>query len=752
LTQAKSSKALIDTELKRLRHREARYETIERIAKIGNYEWNYQLDRLESCSKEFANIFELTVEKAISTLNGWDKVLGYIHPDDRDIYRREVRNLRQTKAIDVSYRILLANGEIKHVHEYGTVVADDAGEITGSLSILQDVSEQVKHERELEFRDELAGQAESITDIGHFIFDEINEVYLYISEGFARIHGSTVSAYLSKVQSVANDLEDVFEDDRGRVEEEYRHYMSSGEDCAIEYRLIHGNGKTRWIRELSKAYRRENGRITQTLGVVQDITNRVRQEQELVIKDAITTQAEVLTDIGYFLFDEIENCNIYVSEGQARILGMTVNEYRQKVATNQDFINLTHKEDRQLVKQTYDQNLSNQKDWQIEFRVLHRDGNYRWVREKGKALKINDNQVEQTIGVMQDITEQKKVEQELILKDTLATQAEALTEIGYYIFDEINRVYLFVSPGLGRIYGVDHNEILHDKITREVNMAWIHEDDKPRVKKIYDTFLAKGGEWRAEYRVVRKDGSIRWVRELGKTYIQNRGFPEQTIGVLQDITEQKHSEDGILKSRDTLEQQVVERTYELGNTIKQLQEEIREREKIAAQLDFLANHDALTGLPSLRLCKDRLERSIIEAQRNQLKAAVMFLDLDGFKQVNDSYGHEFGDQVLKVSADRIQAEIRESDTVARIGGDEFLVILSGLPDINIVKRIAGNLIESISKPIDTQQDQVTVSTSIGIALYPDNGLIADDLIRTADKAMYQVKHRGKNNFTFASEI
>ena len=752
MTRAKSSKVLIDTELKRLRHREARYEAIERIAKLGHYEWNYELDCLESCSREFASIFEMTVEKAISTLRSWDKVIDFVHPDDRENYCKEVRSLRQTKAIDVGYRILCANGEIKYVHEYSTVVEDDTGEISGSLGILQDVSQQVKHEHELEFRDELAGQAESITDIGHFIFDEVNEVYLYLSEGFARIHGSSVSAYLAKVQSVAKDLEDVFEDDRSRVEEEYRHYMATGDDCAIEYRITRSDGRIRWIRELSKVYRRENGRITQTLGVIQDITYRVRQEQELVFKDAITTEAEALTDIGYFLFDEIKDCNLFVSAGHAHILGMTVDEYHQKVANNQDFIKLIHEEDRQLVRRTYGENLLDLQDWQIEYRLLHRDGNYRWVREKGKALKITGNQVEQTIGVIQDITEQRNVEQELIFKDTLATQAEALTEIGYFIFDEINRVYRFVSPGLGRIYDVDHKELLKDTITREVNMAWIHEGDKPRVKKIYDAFLAKGGEWRVEYRVVRKDGSIRWVRELGKTYIQNRGFPEQTIGVLQDITEQKHSEEKILKSRDTLEQQVVERTYELGNTIKQLQEEIREREKIAAQLDFLANHDALTGLPSLRLCKDRLERSIIEAQRNQLKAAVMFLDLDGFKQVNDSYGHEFGDQMLKISAERIQAEIRESDTVARIGGDEFLVILSGLPDTKIAERIATNLIKSISKPIEAPQNQVTVSASIGIALYPDDGLIADDLIRTADKAMYQVKHCGRNNFTFASNV
>jgi len=131
-------------------------------------------------------------------------------------------------------------------------------------------------------------------------------------------------------------------------------------------------------------------------------------------------------------------------------------------------------------------------------------------------------------------------------------------------------------------------------------------------------------------------------------------------------------------------------------------------------------------------------------------SAVMFLDLDGFKQINDQYGHEFGDLVLKATADRIKLEIRETDTVARIGGDEFVVILSSLPEIAIVKRIGRSLIQEISEPISLGGLEIKVSVSIGIALYPENGETAEDLIRSADQAMYRVKRLGKNNFGFAS--
>jgi diguanylate cyclase (GGDEF)-like protein len=245
---------------------------------------------------------------------------------------------------------------------------------------------------------------------------------------------------------------------------------------------------------------------------------------------------------------------------------------------------------------------------------------------------------------------------------------------------------------------------------------------------------------------LRPDGEVRWIRELGRSHLMSHGIPEQTIGVMQDITVQKQSEEEIIRARDTLEQQVVERTRELANTVKQLKVEIEEREKIAAELNFLANHDALTGLPSLRLCKDRLDQSLAEARRKRQTSAVMFLDLDGFKEVNDRHGHEFGDRVLKGIAQRITGEIRETDTVARIGGDEFVIILSSLPESGIANRIASSLVDCIMKPLQVGNIEVEVSVSIGISLYPEHGVTAEELIRSADKAMYRIKHEGKNGF------
>ena len=690
----------------------------------------------------------MTKAEVLAAHASWQKIVEQVHPDDRDEFINSKQVLGRDKSVDIEFRIILKSGEVRHIREFAVEVTDAAGNGIGAFGILQDISDRIKHERDLEYRDELARQTEAITDIGHFIYDEGNERYVYMSDGCARIYGVSAEEYSLKVQSAEDDLADIADEDRERVAEEYAHYLDTGQDCAIEYRIRRADGDIRWVRELSRAKRKKGGRVIQTLGVMQDVTGRVKREQDLMFKDVMASQAEEITDIGYFLFDERENRHLFVSPGQARIVGMSVEEFNHRIITNEDYLQLVYAEDRDRVWHCYYETLRSEGGWEVEYRVKCADGELRWVREIGREHSRDAGGVVQSIGVLQDITERKNIEQELLYKDALANQAEAITDIGHFIYDEIRQKYLYVSPGLARIHGKQRDAEITRIVSWEGELDLIHPEDRANVRRAYDKFLAEGGDWQVDYRLMRADGEMRWIREMGKAYVINHGIPEQTIGVLQDITEQKEAEQAIIKAKETLEQQVVERTRELANTVKQLQEEIEQREKIAAELDFLANHDALTGLPSLRLCKDRLDQSLAEARRNRQTSAVMFLDLDGFKAINDQYGHEFGDLVLKVTADRIKAEIRETDTVARIGGDEFVIILSSLPETTIAQRIATNLIAQLANPIIIEMVQVGISASIGISLYPANGTTAEELIRSADKAMYRIKRTGKNDFGF----
>jgi diguanylate cyclase (GGDEF)-like protein/PAS domain S-box-containing protein len=333
-------------------------------------------------------------------------------------------------------------------------------------------------------------------------------------------------------------------------------------------------------------------------------------------------------------------------------------------------------------------------------------------------------------------------------RESLLDATENIADIGHYIYDEVSETYQYISPGYARIHGVTPERLMESIQSVEDDVADVIEEDYARVTAVYDKYIKDAQDYSVEYRIKRADGEIRWVREQSSANRIKDGVIEQTLGVLQDITEQKNTEVQLMEARDSLEAKVAERTEELVKTVEQLQKEVEEREKIAAELKFHANHDSLTGLPSLRLCKDRLERSLAESRRNKQLSAVMFVDLDGFKLINDTHGHECGDIVLKTTADRIRAEIRETDTVARIGGDEFLIILSNMSNMHVTQRVAGKLIEQISKVILHGSQEIEITASIGIAIYPDDGTTPEEIIQQADKAMYMVKRSGKNNFGF----
>ncbi|MEQ9554698.1 MAG: diguanylate cyclase [Rhodospirillales bacterium] len=168
------------------------------------------------------------------------------------------------------------------------------------------------------------------------------------------------------------------------------------------------------------------------------------------------------------------------------------------------------------------------------------------------------------------------------------------------------------------------------------------------------------------------------------------------------------------------------------------------------QIAYMASHDEVTGLPNRSLFLDRLDVSLRQAAREKTRIAVLFIDLDGFKAVNDRLGHEAGDMILHQVAVRLVARVRASDTVARYGGDEFTVILNQISNAQDVSRVAQSIVEELTRPFTAKRETVMIGASVGIALYPEHSESADALVRIADKAMYEVKHAGKRGYRLAS--
>jgi two-component system cell cycle response regulator len=173
-------------------------------------------------------------------------------------------------------------------------------------------------------------------------------------------------------------------------------------------------------------------------------------------------------------------------------------------------------------------------------------------------------------------------------------------------------------------------------------------------------------------------------------------------------------------------------------------------EHYSLEMESLAMHDALTGLPNRRLLMDRLSLSITHAHRNKRTMAVMYLDLDGFKQVNDTLGHDAGDKLLNMVAARLAAAVRQEDTVARLGGDEFVIALWELIHADGLARLVSKVIQAVSQPYVINGHTVSVTTSVGVSIYPTHGDDADTLMKNADLALYEAKRAGKNDYRIAT--
>jgi diguanylate cyclase (GGDEF)-like protein len=213
-----------------------------------------------------------------------------------------------------------------------------------------------------------------------------------------------------------------------------------------------------------------------------------------------------------------------------------------------------------------------------------------------------------------------------------------------------------------------------------------------------------------------------------------------------------------LRKTQAVEEKVQQASGKLANVTQALGVEVSERQELHVQLAEMtaqesaarhaALHDALTGLANRSLFNDRLEHGLAQARRLGLTLAVMFMDLDGFKAVNDTHGHEVGDALLQTVADRLRENTREDDTVARVGGDEFLYLVMGSNDIPTVANLAQKIIDCVQAPCRLSVGQVSIRLSMGIACYPLDGDTVDALVKQADMAMYRAK-RGLTEFEFS---
>ncbi len=268
------------------------------------------------------------------------------------------------------------------------------------------------------------------------------------------------------------------------------------------------------------------------------------------------------------------------------------------------------------------------------------------------------------------------------------------------------QVVHYVSAAYERLWGRSRESLYRKPMSF---LDGVHEDDKSRIIAAFPYPSQKARE--LEYRLVRPDGSIRWIRDRRFPVFDQQGNCIRLAGIITDISEQRQTQNDLLELNKKLQQQ--------------------------------ATHDMLTGLPNRRLFIDRLEQALAHARRFGGRVGMLFIDLDGFKGINDRFGHQGGDEALILIAKRIKLLLREVDSAARLGGDEFGIVLPDIALLEDVELVGEKVLQEVRRPFVLRSVSCVLGASIGITLYPDLGETADELISHADKAMYQIKKKGK---------
>ena len=337
-----------------------------------------------------------------------------------------------------------------------------------------------------------------------------------------------------------------------------------------------------------------------------------------------------------------------------------------------------------------------------ESRLRHKDGHELWVLTTAHFIHDADGNIAGVEGTTRDNTRQRHAEEELRLAaKVFESSGEAIM-----ITDAAGRM-ISVNQAFTRVTGYAATEA----IGRNASMLASGNHNREFFGDMWRALLATG-YWQGEIWNRRRNGEV-FPEWLGISSVRDgAGTITHFVGIFSDISERKATE---------------------------------------AKIEFLAHHDPLTGLPNRLLLKDRMEQAIAHGERAGRKVALLFVDLDRFKTVNDSYGHPVGDVLLRDAAQRLLACVRESDTISRHGGDEFLVVLTDLHSSEVPAQIAAKMMTVLGEPFHIEAHEAKISASVGIAVYPEDGDAFDTLLRKADTAMYHAKAAGRNAFRFYTE-
>jgi diguanylate cyclase (GGDEF)-like protein/PAS domain S-box-containing protein len=565
----------------------------------------------------------------------------------------------------------------------------------------QRVAQLEQTERSLEERRRFARLvAESITDSVWLM--DMNLKTIYISPRSQRLQGYTFEEFsnlpsekLMTPASVKLAL-NAFTEEMEKVRKGPKDLVISR---TLELENYRRDGSTFWTESTFTLIRDENGEPTGILGVGRDITEHKQAEEAL--KQSEEKYRTILdeTDDIYFEVDLRGNFT-FANDAACRNLG-----YSRSEITGMSFRTYTAREDAEAVfKACHGVYLTGKPVKDVFFKVSRKDGSPGIAHTSFYPLKNEEGKVIGFRGIGRDVTERRRLEEALVRSEERYRNSLENMQDSYFEVDLAGN-FTFVNDATCLNLGYPREDLVGNNF--RIIMS---ENEAKAVFQAYHTVYLSGEPNKGfAFEVRRKDGTT--------------GFAESSITLLKN---------------------------ELGETVgfRCVGRDVTERKQMEQKLAEMATHDFLTGLPNRVLLVDRFAVAAALAHRKNNRLAVMSLDLDRFKPINDTLGHSAGDQVLKGVSMRLTSIIRASDTVARVGGDEFILVMLETNLINDATAIAQKILDSFKEPFIIDGHELNISTSIGIAVYPEDGQDLETVMKKSDAAMYYAKGHGRSQFKF----
>ncbi len=445
--------------------------------------------------------------------------------------------------------------------------------------------------------------------------------------------------------------------------------------------------------------RNELGQMVGLSVIAQDITVRLTAQRALEASRRRLAEAQRTAQIGSFEFDVVAG-DLAWSEESCRIMGLRPDT----TPTQESFVDMVHPDDVESVTAAWKNALVRGVRIDLVFRIIRPDAEVRTVHARALPESAADGSIVRIAGTMMDNTEQVEA-------DRVARAAELRFEIGFEqsaigaAITDLDGIPLRVNPAACRFFERPADDLVGQRWT-----DYTHPDEVPLGQAVLGRLAGGHDTFSDERRYVRPDASVVWALTHVTLVRDESGEPEYFFVQLQDIT-----------GRKLMEQ----------------------------ELAHQALHDSLTGLPNRALLTDRLVHGLARSRRRGSQLAVMFLDVDQFKMVNDSLGHSAGDDLLRHAATEIEKAIRPGDTVARFGGDEFVVVCDDVSVVE-VERVAERVLETLSRPWFIGEQEMHITASLGIAV-ADDSATPESLLRDSDAAMYRAKERGRGRFEMFDE-